>query len=136
MAQLIDFVINLAVLFNVGVRSRDIRLRLVIIVVGDKVFHCVFRKKLAKLGTQLRCKRFVVRQYQRRPVGLCDHICHGKRLAGARDAKQRLLLITAGNARNQFFNCLRLVAGGPVIADQLKMVQRGTPFQSVSSIGA
>ena len=49
MAQLFDFVIDGAVLFDVGVGVGDIGFRLVIVVVGHKIFHRIVREKCLKL---------------------------------------------------------------------------------------
>ena len=64
-AQTLDLVVDGGVLFNIGVRLGDIRLRLVIVVVGNEVFHGVFREKLPEFRAQLRSQRLVVREDQR-----------------------------------------------------------------------
>ena len=81
MAQLFDFVVDGAVLFDVGVGVGDIGFRLVIVVVGHKVFHRIVRKKCLELRTQLCCQRLVVRQHQRRAIDLLDDVCHGEGFA-------------------------------------------------------
>ena len=80
-AQALNFVVDGGVLFNIRVRVRDVRLGLIIIVVGDKIFDGVFREKLAELRTELRGKRFVVREHERRAVQLRDDVCHRERFA-------------------------------------------------------
>ena len=67
-AQTLDLVVDGGILFDVGIRLGNICLRLVIVIVGNEVFHGVFRKKLAELRAQLRGERFVVRQHERRAV--------------------------------------------------------------------
>ena len=79
--QALDLLVDGRILFNVGVRMGDIRLRLVVVVVGNEVFHGVFREKLAELRAKLRRKRLIVRQHERRPVHLRDDVCHGECLA-------------------------------------------------------
>ena len=44
-AQLIDLVVHRGHLFNVGIRGGDISLRLVIVVIGDKILHRAIREK-------------------------------------------------------------------------------------------
>ena len=49
-AQLVYLVVYRAVLFNIGIGRRDIRLRLIIVIIGDKVFNGVFGEKFLQLG--------------------------------------------------------------------------------------
>jgi hypothetical protein len=53
MAKLVNLLIDVGVFLDKRVRSRDIRLRLVIVVVGDKVFDGVPGKELLELGIEL-----------------------------------------------------------------------------------
>ena len=64
--QLIDLIVGRGILGNIGIRGRHIGLRLVIIVVGDKVFHGIFRKKLFKFPVKLGRQRLIVGDDQRR----------------------------------------------------------------------
>ena len=41
MAKLVDFLIDVGVFLNVGVSAGDVRLGLVVVVIGDEVFDCV-----------------------------------------------------------------------------------------------
>ena len=61
MTQALYLVVYGAVLFNEGIRVRNIRLRLVIVVIGNKIFDRVLREKLPELAAQLSRKRLVVR---------------------------------------------------------------------------
>ena len=67
-AQALDFVVDGGILFNIRVRVGDVRLGLIVVVVGDKILDGVFREKFAELRAQLRRERFVVRQHKRRAV--------------------------------------------------------------------
>ena len=75
-AQALNFVVDGRVLFNICVRVRDVRLGLIVIVVGDEILDGVFREKLAELRAELRGKRLVVREHERRAVQLRDDVCH------------------------------------------------------------
>ena len=88
--HLLDVLVDRAVLLDVEVARRDVRLGLVIVVVRDEVLDRVVRKELAELGIELRRERLVGREHQRRPAGLRDHVGHRERLARARHAEQRL----------------------------------------------
>jgi hypothetical protein len=92
-----------AVLFDIGVRVGDVRLRLVVVVVGDEIFHGVVGEKLLELAAQLGGQRLVVGQHQRGALHLLDDLGHGIGLAGAGDAQQHLLGQAVFNALTPAF---------------------------------
>ena len=61
MAEFIDLIIDGGILFDIRIGCGDIRLWLIIIVIGDKIFNRIFRKKLPELRAQLCSERLVVR---------------------------------------------------------------------------
>jgi hypothetical protein len=67
-AELVDLVVARRILLDVGVAARQVRLRLVVVEVGDEVLDGVVREELAKLAVKLRGERLVVRQDECRPV--------------------------------------------------------------------
>ena len=81
MAQALNFVVDGRVLFDIRVRVRDVRLGLIVVVVGDKILDGVLREKFTEFRTELRGKRFVVREHERRAVQLCNDVCHRERFA-------------------------------------------------------
>lgn len=81
-------------------------------IVGYKIFYRILRKEFLKLPIQLAGERLIVRYDECRLVQRCYNVSHGKRFAGARDAKQRLELIALFEALYQLLYRLRLVAGG------------------------
>ena len=91
MPKFIDLVVDHRVLFNVHILAGNIGFRLIIIVVRNKIFHRVVREKLAEFGTKLRGQRFIVRQHQRRAIGMRNDIGHSKGFAAAGYTEQRLL---------------------------------------------
>ena len=109
-AQALDLVVYCAVLFNEGIRVRNIRLGLIIVVVRDEILHGVIREKLAKLRAQLRRKGLIVRQNERRAVELFDNARHGEGLARAGDAEQNLLIESVFDAAHERLYGLRLIA--------------------------
>ena len=109
--ETVDLVVDVRVLLDVGIGRRNIRLRLVIVVVTHEVFNRIFRKILFELTVQLRRERLVVRNNQCRTVQLCDDIGHRKCLAGPGDAEKRLELFAGAETVHQLRNRLRLVAG-------------------------
>ena len=110
MAQPVNLVVDGAVLFDVGIGGRDISLGLVVVVVGNEVFHRVLREELPELGAKLGRQGLVMGQHQCGPVDLGNHVGHGKSLAAAGHTQQGLGLIAVQDALGQCFNGLGLVA--------------------------
>ena len=86
-AHAVDLVVDGGVLFDEGVRGRDVRLGLVVVVIADEVAHGVFGEKLAEFPGQLRRQRLVVGDDQRRAAEVFDDVGHGEGLARAGDAQ-------------------------------------------------
>ena len=68
MAQPVDLLINGGVLFNIGVRMGNVCLGLIVVVVGNEIFHNIVWKKLPELRAQLGRQGLIVSQHQGRPV--------------------------------------------------------------------
>ena len=98
-AQPVDLVVDRAVLLDVRVGRREVRLGLVVVVVADEVLDPVLREQLPELGRELRGQRLVGREHQRRPLRLRDHVGDREALARAGDAEQRLEPVAVGRAR-------------------------------------
>ena len=64
-AEPVDLLVPAAVLLDVGVRPRQVRLRLVVVEVADEVLDRVVREELAELAVQLGRQRLVVGEDQR-----------------------------------------------------------------------
>ena len=112
MAQAVDLVVDRSVLVDVGVCRLDVRLRLVVVVVGDKVLDSVVGEQVAKLLVQLCREGLVVGDDQRRLLDRLNDPRDGVRLTRPRDAEKRLLVDAARVAVNQRLDCVWLVAGG------------------------
>ena len=110
-AQLVDLIVDHRVFLDIRVCLRHICLRLVVIVVGDKILDGVLRKELLELAVELRGQRLVVRDNQRRLLELLDDIRHRVGLSGACHAEQGLHLVAFPEAFHQFPDRLRLISG-------------------------
>ena len=119
--QPVDLIVGGGILGDIGVRMGDIRLRLVVVVVGDEVLHRVVGEELLELRAQLGGQGLVVGQHQRGPLHLLDDLGHGKGLAGSGNAQQHLLLQPVLDALRQRGNGLGLVAGGLIFRYDLKL---------------
>src|SRR6185437_11307029 len=91
-AQAVDLGVDLRLLLYISVRVSDVRLGLVVVVIGDEVVYGVLGEKFAILLRELRSECFIMRQNKRRLIKLCYHVCDRKRLARAGDPKERLVL--------------------------------------------
>ena len=119
-AQAVYLVVDGAVLFDIGIGAGDIGLRLVVVVVGDEIFHGVVREKRAELGAELGGQRLVVGQHQRRAVALGNDVRHREGLAAAGDAQQGLAAVAPLYPLYQLCDGLRLVARGGVGRHQME----------------
>ena len=109
-----DVVVLRGVLLDVEIGLRDVRLGLVVVVVGDEVLDGVLREELAELVAELRGERLVVRDHERRALELLHHPGHRRRLARARRAEERLAAVPLAQRLGELRDRLRLVAGRAV----------------------
>ena len=120
-AQPVDLVVDRAVLLDVRVARRHVRLGLVVVVVADEVLDPVLGEELAELRRQLRGEALVRRQDQRGPLHLGDEARDREGLAGPGDAQERLVLLPRLDARGQLLDRLRLVSRRLEVRHQLEI---------------
>ena len=112
MPQTLDLVVDPRILLDKGVRHRDIRFRLIVIVVRYEVLHRVIREEFPEFGAELGCQDLIVGQHQGGPLEPFYDLGHGIGFAGAGDPQQGLLLQPQLQAPGQLIDGLRLIAGG------------------------
>ena len=113
-AQLVYVVVDGRIFFNIGVRGRNIGLRLVVVVIADKIFHGIARKQPPELAVKLGGQSFVGGQHQGRAVTAGNDVGHAKSFAGAGNAQQNLRGNPGLNIVHQGVNGRGLVARGCV----------------------
>ena len=86
MAELIYFVVDCQILFDVSIGCGQVRFGLIVVVITYKKLHAVFGEELAELVAKLCRKRFIVRKNKRRTLYAFDNVSHGKSLAATRNA--------------------------------------------------
>src|SRR5450759_796876 len=111
-AQAVDLVIDLGVFLDIRIGTRQISLRLVVVIVAYEIFYRVRRQKLLEFAIELRGKGLVVRHHQRGPVNSLDHFSHDVSLASCGCAHQRLLPIVFPQSLRHLADGFRLIAGG------------------------
>ena len=94
-AKLVYFIIYRCVFFNINVLAGYICLRLIIIVIRNKVFDRIFGKQRFEFRAKLCRKRFIVGKYKCGLVYVCDYVRHREGFAGAGHAHERLFRISA-----------------------------------------
>ncbi len=111
-AHAVDLLVDRRVLLDIGVGARDIRLGLVVVVIGDEILDRVVREEALELAIELGGQRLVGREHQRRALRRLDHLGHGEGLARAGDAEQHLVALMRVHLRHQLGDGLRLIALG------------------------
>ena len=109
MAQFVDLVVDRRILLDIGVRLRNVRLGLVVVVVADKIADVIVGKEGLELARQLRCERLVVCNDEGWPLHLLDDLCHRVGLARARRTEQHLRCHSILDAARNIGDCLRLI---------------------------
>ena len=120
MTEFVYLVVDFQFFFNVGVRARNVGFGLIIIVITDEKFDSVFGEKFAEFVAELRRKRLVVRDDERRTLQALDYVRHSKGLAAAGDSEQDFGGKTAFQTRSQTVDCRGLVAAGGELAYQFE----------------
>lgn len=79
---------------------------------GDKIFHCVVRKKFLELTVELCSQSFIVGNDQRWFIQLLNDVCHRKCFSGTGDTQKGLALVALLETFDKVGDRLGLVAGG------------------------
>ena len=87
----------------------NIGLRLIIIIIGDKVFHRILREELLEFAAELCRKCFIVGKHQRRAVERSDDIGHRERLPRAGNPPKHLFVQAVFHPGDKRSDRLRLV---------------------------
>jgi hypothetical protein len=111
MSQPVDVVVDRGVLLDVEVGLRNVRLGLVVVVVGDEVLDRVRGEELAELVAELRRERLVVGDHQGGLLDLLDDPGHRRRLPRPGRAEKCLEPVPFADRARELGHGLRLVAG-------------------------
>ncbi len=126
-----DVVVLRGVLLDVEVGLRDVRLRLVVVVVGDEVLDRVLREELAELVAELRGERLVVRDHERRALELLHHPGHRRRLARPCRTEQGLAAVPRTERLGELGDRARLVARRAVCGRDAEIGHRSSSVATV-----
>ncbi len=119
-AHAVDLLVDGGFLVDVGVRTGDVGLGLIVVVVGHEVLDRVVGEKLLHLAVELGGEGLVVRHDQRRTLQRLDDVSHGEGLARTGNAEQDVVAVAAAQALEQVIDGLGLVAGRLEVGDDLQ----------------
>ena len=108
--HLLDVFVDRGIFFDEQIARRHVRFGLIVVVVGNEIFHRVLGEKFLHFRVQLRGQRFIRCHHQRRAAKLCDHVRHRVGLARAGHAQQGLEGEAVVDAFDQLDDRLRLIA--------------------------
>ena len=109
--HLLNVIIDGSIFFDIKIGRWHIRLGLVVIIVGDKIFHRIVGKKLLELTIQLGGKRFVRRHDKRWTLHRLDDVGNGESLPRTGNTEQGLGVKPIGQSLYQPGNRMWLIAG-------------------------
>ena len=109
MTELVNLVIDRAILFDISIARRHIGLRLIVIIVGNEVFHCVIGEEFLELTIKLAGQRFIMGNNQSRLVDPSDNLTHGIGLTSTRRSHKNLGFLASLDIIHQLLDSLRLV---------------------------
>ena len=115
-AEPVDLVVDRCVFFDVGIGLRDVCLRLVVIVVADKVVYSVVGKELPELAAELLSQGFIVSNHQGRFLHLLDYTGHREGFAGTSCTEENLVLFVTAYSLYKFPNGLGLITFWGILA--------------------
>ncbi len=118
--QTFHFGVDGRVLLDEGICLRHVRLRLVIVVIGDEVLNGVARKELPQLVGKLGCQCLVMRHDQGGPLQTLNQPCGGGRLSGTGRTQKSHIGFTGADSLFELIKRCRLVTTGPIVAHDLK----------------
>ena len=98
------------IFLNKRIRAWYVGFRLIVVVVGDEVFHRVFREEFFHLTIKLRCQRFVGCQHHRWALQISNDISNGEGFPRPRHTEQSLVREAILQPLFEAANRLRLIA--------------------------
>ena len=121
-AHLLHVLVDRGVLLDVGVGRGDVRLGLVVVVVGDEVLDRVAGEEFAHLAVELGREGLVGREHQGRPLNGANDVGDGEGLSGPGHPEQGLVREAVSEAVHQGGDGRPLVARRPEIGFELEAV--------------
>ena len=109
-SQLFNLLVDRQIFFDIGIANRQIGLRLVVVVIRNKILYGIFRKERFELAVQLGGECFIVTQHQGWPVYLIHYVGNTESFTRSCNTKQSLKQDTRVQSINKLTDCLGLIA--------------------------
>ena len=123
--QFFYLVIDTQVLFYIGVGGGDVGLRLIIIIVGNEIFHRIVREERLEFAVKLCRQRLVVAQDESGTLQVLNYIRHGEGLSGTGNAQQRHVVNPVLQGFSELADRLRLVSRRLILRIEMEFHCRG-----------
>ena len=120
--HLLDVRVDRRILLYIGIGGRDVRFRLVVVVVRNEVLDRVVREEVFELAVELRGQGLVRGEHERGTVDGFDDFGRGKCLAASRHAQQRLRRETRLESIDHLRDRLGLIACGLEPRNHFKLI--------------
>ena len=111
----VDLIVDRGILLNKFIGGGDVRLGLVVVVIGNKVLDRVLGEELLELAVELCSQSLVVGDDDRGLVERGDHVRHGEGLTGTRNSEKGLKLVALVEAFDKSGDRGGLIARGPEV---------------------
>ena len=116
----VDLVVDEGVFLDIGVRLRDVGLRLVVVVVRDEVLGGVLREERLELAVELGGQRLVRRDDEGGPLEPGDDVGQGERLSAPRDPEEHRVRLAVGEHPREPVDGARLIPRGGELRGELE----------------
>ena len=120
--ELVDLLVLGHLLLDVEIVLRDVRLGLVVVVVGDEILDLVLREEIFELLVELRRQGLVVAEDEGRPVDRLDRLGDGEGLSRAGDAEEDLMPFAGTGSGDQLLDGSDLIALRREGRDELELI--------------
>src|SRR5690554_3032803 len=132
-SKTIDLVVDIGIFFDIEILTRDIRLRLIIVVCRDEIAYGIVRKERLELSEQLSSERLVVAQHQRGALHLLYDLSHGEGLPRTGDTLQSLSLEARLDSSREQLDGICLIARWTIFRYHLKLFGTHCTVHSIPS---
>src|SRR4051812_41439439 len=109
-SQAIDLLVDRRFFFYVQIGGGNVRLRLVVVVIRNKILDRVLGKERLEFLVKLGRESFVVREDKRRTLDFLDDVRDRERFTGARYSQQNLVLLAPVQSLDKLGDRLGLIA--------------------------
>ena len=119
-AQFVNLFVDSQVLFDVRIGGGNVGFGLIVVVVGNVVFHGIVGEECLELLVELCRQRLVVTKHQGGTTHLGNDVGNGERFARTGHAEQGLAFLPSAKSFHQLADGFGLVACGGIVGNKLE----------------